>query len=315
MIVELFSERKRKAAAEGAPDVYQYGDAPKKLRVQVQQILRAAIGRYYVRGAYDYSTPPHNNEAWDNIHSILCRELGVHKLAAGYSADEEVIGFVGASGFDNFIDTVEVSVRYLERVLGDLGDAARAHKGISQKSEHAVAEINYRFRQAGVGFQFINGEAIRVDSDFTHAEVIKPTLALLSSPGFEGPQEEFLAAHRHYRNGDFEETVTSAAKAFESTLKAVCTQHRWGFEPGDRVTDLLKIVRNHRLWPDYLDQSFDQLVATLSSGLPKVRNFAGAHGQGPDPRLTPAFIAEYALNLAASKIRFVAAASQDRLGR
>jgi hypothetical protein len=47
-------------------------------------------------------------------------------------------------------------------------------------------------------------------------------------------------------------------------------------------------------------------VATLASGLPKIRNEDGAHGQGAEVRAVPPYVAEYALDLAAPKIRFVA---------
>jgi hypothetical protein len=65
------------------------------------------------------------------------------------------------------------------------------------------------------------------------------------------------------------------------------------------------------LWPDYLDASFDQLIATLSSGLPKVRNDAAAHGQGAEIRNTPPYVAAYALHLAAAKIVLIAEAHKQ----
>ena len=61
-------------------------------------------------------------------------------------------------------------------------------------------------------------------------------------------------------------------------------------------------IRKNGLLPDYLDNSFDQLLATLQSGLPKVRNEEGAHGQGAQPREAPPYVAAYALHLAAAKI-------------
>ena len=61
-------------------------------------------------------------------------------------------------------------------------------------------------------------------------------------------------------------------------------------------------MRANGLLPDYLDASFDQLAATLKSGLPKVRGEEGAHGQGSAPRETPEHVAAYALHLAAAKI-------------
>ena len=108
-------------------------------------------------------------------------------------------------------------------------------------------------------------------------------------------------------------------------VQAELREGRYRFEPLSRVTGkdgevmhlwsardalvlkalALKVVRAHGLLPDYLDASFDQLVATLKSGLPKVRNQVGAHGQGAIPRETPDYVAAYALHLAAAKILFL----------
>ena len=123
-----------------------------------------------------------------------------------------------------------------------------------------------------------------------------------------GPQSEFLAAHEHYRAGRYKEAVNEAAKAFESLMKAVCDQKGWTYNKGARASDLLKVLRAHKLWPEYLDASFDQLVATLASGLPKVRNDASAHGQGAVPTTAPSYVAAYALHLAAAKMILVAEA-------
>jgi hypothetical protein len=85
-------------------------------------------------------------------------------------------------------------------------------------------------------------------------------------------------------------------------MKAICDTRGWGYPKGARASDLVKIIRRKGLLPDYLDLSFDQLIATLQSGLPKVRNDAGGHGQGGIPRETPGSIAGYALHLAAANI-------------
>jgi hypothetical protein len=59
------------------------------------------------------------------------------------------------------------------------------------------------------------------------------------------------------------------------------------------------------LFPEFADRSFDQLVATFQSGLPTLRNETGGHGQGATPVNVPEYVASYALNLAAAKIRFL----------
>ena len=106
----------------------------------------------------------------------------------------------------------------------------------------------------------------------------------------------------NYRAGETKDAITDANNAFESTLKTICEQRCWQYVPGARVSDLLNVMRKNGLLPDYLDASFEQLVATLKSGLPKVRNEVGTHGQGTSPRETPDYVAAYALHLAAANI-------------
>ncbi len=308
MIFELFSHRKRKAEARAA-DVYQYEDVPIKLRVQMQQLMREAIGPQYRSNDYGFDSPTHNPEMWEIVHGTLCRELGIHNLGRDGLPIEQVMHFIEVCEPDEFVDVIELCARVVSRVLQPMTEYDRQKLGVKQKPEDAISEINYRFREACFGYQFENGTAFRVDSEFMHEELVKPTLRILSGQGYDGARQEFLEAHRHYRAGDYEQAIIEAAKAFESTLKIVCEQKHWPFEKGARSSDLLKIVRSNGLWPDYLDASFDQLLATLTSGLPKVRNEQSAHGQGSAVRTTPRHVAAYAIHLAATKIVFVSDAA------
>lgn len=90
-----------------------------------------------------------------------------------------------------------------------------------------------------------------------------------------------------------------AANALESTFKAIFDQKGWAYNKGARISDLVKVGRANGLWPDYLDASFDQLVATLQSGLPKIRDNDASHGQGSTPKTVPAYVAAYPLSLRA----------------
>lgn len=178
-------------------------------------------------------------------------------------------------------------------------------RGIKLTADSAIDELNERFLRAGIGYQFHNGKIIRLDSELIHSEVVRPALRYLHEPGFEGPRDEFLRAHAHYRSGKMKNAIIDANNAFESTLKVICDMRQWQYPTGARTSDLLKIVRNQGLLPTYLDNSFDQLAATLKSGLPQVRNAEGAHGQGTDPRETPVYVAAYALHLVAANILFL----------
>ena len=290
-VIDLYSDRKRQAEGRDL-DVLTY-DLPDKLRVQIVYILRRAIGE-------------HDNRGWQSVHGIVAEGHGAFALAEGRSDDKRCINFLLRNpSVDHVLDFIEVSFRFVDRIARKLGYHERATYGIRGKADESIERLNERFRRAGVGYQYEDGMIFRVDSDLVHAEVVRPALRFLHQQGFEGPHEEFLRAHACYRAGDMKEAVTNANNAFESTLKAICDQRRWAYAKGARASDLLRIVRDQGLLPDYLDNSFDQLAATLKSGLPKVRGEEGAHGQGAAPRKTPDHVAAYALHLAAAKIVFL----------
>ncbi len=165
--------------------------------------------------------------------------------------------------------------------------------------------MNERFRQNRFGYLFENGSILKIDNIFLHAEVIKPALILLKNPQFSGAEEEFLKAHKHFRDGNYKESVTSANCAFESVMKIICTIKKWEYTKGARASDLKKILCHNNLFPTYLENSFDQLLAILSSGLPEVRNNEGGHEQGEEIKVVPPYIASYALHICASNIVFL----------
>jgi hypothetical protein len=299
---ETFKRRKEKAAKGSKSEVYVYDGLPDKLRVQITQIIASAIGGWegYVQ----------NYETWVGIHKFLCRSEGRdYLLKAGLNPALDILNFIRQSDADDALSAIEMCCRSIDFVCRAIPEYMYADKGIQQGPDDAIDEINYWFREAGVGYQYASEQIIRVDSQFTHAEIVQPALTLLSDHRFSGAQKEYLKAHAYYRSGDYKDTVVWAGKAFESAMKVVCDLRRWDYPSGARASDLLKILKAKRLFPDYLDTSFDQLLGTLSSGLPKVRNEEGAHGDGGIPRQTPGYVAAYALHLAASKILFIAEAN------
>ena len=151
----------------------------------------------------------------------------------------------------------------------------------------------------------------RIDSELIHSEVVQPALRYLHQQGLEGQREKFLKAHAHYRADEMKDAIMNANNAFESTLKTICEQRQWEYQRGARASDLLKVIRKNGLLPIYLDASFDQLTATLKSGLPQVRGEENGHGQGATPRKTPSYVAAYALHLAVAMILFLAEAHEE----
>ena len=225
------------------------------------------------------------------------------ELARGNAARTGCERYLRAeSSVDRVLDIIEFSFRYIKFQFPPLRDFERQAFGIKVTSKNAVQELNVRFRHAGVGYPFESSKIFRIDSELIHSEVVQPALRYLQQPGFEGPGDEFLKAHLHYRGGETKDAITNANNAFESILKTICDQRGWPYPGGATSSQLVNVVKQNGLLPSYLDTSFDQLAATLQSGLPKVRNEQGAHGQGALPRKAPDYMAAYALHLAAAKI-------------
>jgi hypothetical protein len=169
----------------------------------------------------------------------------------------------------------------------------------------AIAEINQRFEQHAIGYTFESGKLIRKDSEFVHAEIIKPTLSLLAAPVFLKVNDEFMTAHEHYRHKNFKDAVTAANRAFETMLKVICDLNGWKYGKGDRASELVTIVGQSDLFTHDFDKGISTFIAAMKTGLPAVRNDAGGHGEGQADNEVTAEIARYAIDLAASNILFL----------
>lgn len=203
------------------------------------------------------------------------------------------------------LDIIELSFRVIDRGTRDFYPHTRQKAGIKQDADDAIEELNHRFREHGVGYQYLNGEIVRVDSQLLHAEVVKPALALLNDAGFTGPADEFMRAFDHHRNGKNKEAIAEALKAFESALKAICADRKWAHPPNATAKPLLDIVFKNELVPKELECHFAGLRSAMESGLPTLANRTSRHGQDAAPVEIPTHFAAYALHLLGSNIVFL----------
>jgi hypothetical protein len=288
-IVDLYSRRKRLLEKGGEADVYQYKDVPRSLRVQIIYIWREAIGQCFQPNPYGMGhRPPNSNDWWKEIHSKLAREKGLFALGPGETPLDQCANYLlSATHIEDILDTVELTFGVIHNLGLDERRWQREanHRNLKQRPDAAITELNFRFREAGVGYQLENGQIIRVDSQYIHAEALKSVLVLLSDPRFSGPQEEFLHAHELYRTAKpndhkkLEDAVAGALKAFESTLKVICDLSKWPYPANITAVPLIKLVIEKGLIPSFLQSSLE--------GLATLRNKIGAHGQGAEVRSVP----------------------------
>ena len=310
-VFETFTKRLKIRERAGKPDVYAYDNLPQAFRIQVIHIWASAIGRYFFVERWE--TTPASNRHWHTIHDMLARERGVFNL--GDERDNpfaQCQKFLQASDTAGALDIIELSFRVLDRVVRQQGYDDTQTSGVTQDPDDAIEELNYRFREHGIGYQFVGGELIRVDSQYLHAEAVMPALSLLNDEGFDGPAEEFLRAHDHYRKGRNKEAIVEALKAFESTMKCICEQRKWLYSPTASAKPLVEIMFRNALVPPYLESQFGALRALLESGIPTVRDKTSGHGQGATPTTVPSYLTAYALHLTASNIVFLIGAHRSR---
>lgn len=297
-IFDLFSKRQKRLRGD-CPDVYVYDKLPGTLRVQIVHIVKDAIGE----DNYGWEAA---SEIYDFINNSLCREYGVFQLTAYAKNSAEAIFnyFLKESDTEKALDFVELSFRIINSYIADNSDYQ--NKTTTKITpQDAVDELNGRFRESGVGYQFESGELIRVDSEFLHAEAVKPTLSLLRQSEFNGANEEFLAAHQHYRHGRYKECLVDTLKCFESTIKTIGNLQGWPIPAGANAKNLIALCFEKEILPKYLETQFSSMRSLLESGVPTIRNKNGGHGQDPDPIVVPEHLARYALNLTATTVLFL----------
>ena len=135
--------------------------------------------------------------------------------------------FLDEGDVEKTLDAVELSFRFID--FGTRDHLDQYGYDASERANDAIEELNNRFKEHGVGYQFTNGQIIRIDSEFIHTEIVKPALKLLNQQHYAGAQQEFLKAHEHYRKGNAKEALSECLKAFESVMKAICDKRGWNY--------------------------------------------------------------------------------------
>ena len=310
-VVDLFSKRQKRLRGE-FPDVFQYEFIPYELRVKIIQIWEYVFEKpeYHAYGGVYF--PESTAEVYELIHTTLLHQYGRFTLCKEFDSDFDAISkfLLETQETEKAIDVIEFSFACIDT---HVRDNAYLFKNAVISPDEAIDELNYRFREHGVGYQYEYGQIIRVDSEFIHSEAMKPALKMLSEPMYKGANEEFLSAHAHYRLKRYKECLNDCLKSFESCLKAICDKWSWNYDKEkDTANRLIQIVFDKELIPTFMQSHFSALKSLLASGVPTVRNRRSGHGQGSQIVDVPNYIAAYALHLTASNILLLASADAEK---
>jgi hypothetical protein len=315
---ELFSKRKKRAAG-GFQDVYKYDNIPEALRVQVVHIWGDTLGN-----------PNRHMNSYENILEIyqslvqtIRREYGVFRLRedtydpedSRYAFQEmcnfflDLQGFRDKSATDKALDVIELTFKAIDLITRQFD--YRLRQDSNTAADGAIEELNARFKEHGIGYYYSGGTIMRVDSELVHAEIVKPALVVLRQKLFSNAEAEFLAAHAHYRSGKNSEALVECYKAFESTMKIICTKRGWAFDKAKGAADLVRVCLDKGLIPAYWQSHFAGLRSVLESAIPTPRNKQAGHGAGADVvQKPPGDLVAYVLHMTAATILFLSEAER-----
>lgn len=308
-ILDIFSKRKAREKGE-VPDVYKYDVIPQRLRVQCMHVFRDVLKIPDVSWASE-----EHREAYRTLVGGLRKEYGVFALseAAKYDIEnypKDFYAFLAEAPTERFIDAVELGMNVVKTFASRYSYSYEA--AAAQLAQEAIEEINHRFRENGVGYEYVGGKIIRIDSKLLHKEVVKPALSFLSGKMYSGAEEEYLSAHSHYKEGKYKEAIVDCLKSFESTMKAICDKRKWSYARNSATAkELISVCLQNGLIPSYWQSSVNSLRSLLESSVPTGRNKVAGHGQGAAPKQVEEPVVKYILYMTASTILFLTEAERE----
>jgi hypothetical protein len=218
-IYDLYSQRD-----VPLPDVFQRHELPEGFRTQVLWIWR------------DVFLERHKdclNELW----AIVCRENGVDHLypTSRDSVDDLVNTLKFGKNITLVLQIIELSFRTMFGMEKRLG---------SSFAKHYTDELNHRFREHGIGYQFDRStqRLVPINAALVHEQAVRPALFLLAQPDFATANKEFMEAWDDFKKSDFDDCLTKCCSCFESVMKIICTKKGWAFPDGTASTACTQIL-------------------------------------------------------------------------
>ena len=149
----IFKKRKQQAEQAGKPVVYKYDPLPRELRIQIIHIFAEIIDPHWRDGS----------PLWEYIRTAMAKEIGAFNLAGEHEP------FQDCQLYTQTERDTDLVLSLIEVVLY----SAISHEG--QYVNHdaldsAITELNQRFREHQVGYQYQvggsqAGQIVRMDSE------------------------------------------------------------------------------------------------------------------------------------------------------
>ncbi|AMQ06641.1 STM4504/CBY_0614 family protein [Sporosarcina psychrophila] len=281
-------------------DIYNYDEIPIEFRNQFINIITKVFSHF------EYRTITKSSAFWNEVADEIKIEMGLlnyTKLSDGLTGlpfDVQcVMSYFLECDDRQAIDIIDLLIHYHYTY-------ALKHPEYENDCSVAFDKINQKFKHNSLGYEIVTNQLVRIDNQFIHSEVVIRAINLLVDESFTSVSDEFLKAHEHYKQCDYKDAVVNAGKAFESTMKTICSKNGYNYdEQRDTANTLIKHLIDNELIPSYMQNHIQGLKQALENSAHVLRNKNGGHGQGEFVLEVDDSIVRYTLNLCASNIVFL----------
>lgn len=281
--------QKQKEARGEVPTVFKTGIFPGNVKVQVWMVFE----QHYQQNTWKFT------EVCIAIVKYLREEIGCHQLIDGYFWGGDLMDkvYLYSKELQEFFYNTDKGVDYSLSVVDCI---------TTQLSEEEIEKINYRFRQAGMGYKIIEGNIIPYTDEHMMVNTIEPAIKLLHQKKFSAANAEFISAFEFYKKGNNKEAINAAIRCVETVLKTIADETgKFKYTNKDGLSKLIDSYVKSGILPKY----FDNFSAHLSEVLKVpgvIRNQETGHGDsGIEADELDDYYVEYVLNLVASTVLFL----------
>lgn len=310
---KLYSDGRKEIEESGKKDYYIYDEFPGEFRNKLVYLVEDTLQpwvesmRRSLRGISHRKLSAADTKPHRVTEDLILRKYGYDNLPGDTLAD-----YIHQADTDHLLDLIELFFAASEQSI-DRTRSTAAEK--DEAIKNAKERLNTILEEHRIGYEFVEGQMIRKDSEYLHREVVKEAINLMYVEGFDGALAEFTRAielSREEKKESWADALTNANKAFESTMKAICDKHRIPYQKDkDTAKDLIQKMYDSGFLMPYLQNFTDQLRIMMTSGLPTIRSREGAHGHGLKPKDIQRSYVQFALHLAGTFIVFLIQRHQE----
>jgi AbiJ N-terminal domain 4 len=162
-IYDLYSKRKKHLEYGNQPEIYQYESLPLEFRWQVLYIWDSVVSP---------AKCAHYSNLWKKIHELLLRNWGESSLPLEVFYSEEKLDHFGqckhfllnGTSIDKVLDLIELVFIFVDRDVRKviLDKQLDIEEMDMQHPDGAIQELNHRFHEHVIGYQYEKGQVIRV---------------------------------------------------------------------------------------------------------------------------------------------------------